>query len=64
MVKITDTNHYTEVMERDPMGAGDDGTQGFPLSAYYCTPLQPKAAVTNEYKSHGYHYQYLSVLEK
>jgi hypothetical protein len=51
------TNHYIEVMERNPKGDGDNDTQSFPLSAYYCTPLQPllvhikepKALVINFY---------------
>jgi hypothetical protein len=52
-----DTNNYTKVMERNSEGDGDNDTQGFPLSAYYCTPFQallvhvsqPKALVTTNY---------------
>jgi hypothetical protein len=39
---------YTQSMKRIPMGGGDGGTQGFPLSAYYCVPVEPKALVASK----------------
>jgi hypothetical protein len=35
-------------MERIPMGGGDGGTQGFPLSAYCYVPVEPKAPVARK----------------
>jgi hypothetical protein len=33
-------HNYAEATERSAMDGGDNGAQGFPLSAYYCIPLQ------------------------
>jgi hypothetical protein len=38
---------YTDATQRSPMYGGDRGSQGFPTSAYCCTPLQPPYTSTS-----------------
>jgi hypothetical protein len=39
---------YIQAVERIPMVGGDDGAQGFPLSAYCCVPMELKALVLSK----------------